>query len=366
MSDLSRKMQEAREHVAAPWTPARAADVEGRMLRRRLRRRAAGALGAVAVMGALVVGGLSLIRRPAQGPIVAATTGAATPTTRAPSAGAPLRFADGSVVSPLDDRAVVRTREATPRRAVVALERGGARFDVAHDPTRVFRVEIDDVAVEVLGTRFLVERVDARVRVSVVEGRVRVTWPGGQTELHPGDAQLFPGEEAVVERAPKVSGARAPRAPTAGWREMAHDGDFDAAYSALERQGPTAVGDRPAELLLAADVARLSGHPAEAVSPLERVVSRHARDPRAPLAAFTLGRVFLEELGRPRDAAGAFASALRLEPSGPLAEDALARQVEAWSRAGDESRAREAALEYVARYPHGRREKSVRRFGGVE
>ena len=92
------------------------------------------------------------------------------------------------------------------------------------------------------------------------------------------------------------------------------------------------------DLLLAGDVARLSGHAAAAVAPLSRAVTLHPGDPRAPLAAFTLGRVHLEDLGAPRDAAIAFARARELAPDGPLAEDALAREVEAWSRAGEAER----------------------------
>lgn len=92
----------------------------------------------------------------------------------------------------------------------------------------------------------------------------------------------------------------------------------------------------------------------------------HASDPRAPLAAFALGRVLLDELGNPREAAEAFARAERLDPGGSLAEDALARQVEALSRAGESDAAHTAAQRYVERFPAGRRLASVRRFGGVE
>jgi len=46
---------------------------------------------------------------------------------------------------------------------------------------------------------------------------------------------------------------------------------------------------------------------------------------RAPLAAFTLGRMLLMELANPTEAAGAFAEARRLSPHGPLAEAALAK-----------------------------------------
>jgi transmembrane sensor len=120
------------------------------------------------------------------------------------------------------------------------------------------------------------------------------------------------------------------------------------------------------DLQLAADVARLSGHAGAAVAPLVRALERHADDPRAPLVAFTLGRVHLEDLGAPRDAALAFARARTLAPDGPLAEDALAREVEAWSRAGDTGTARVQALIYTQRYPQGRRVHAVRRFGGLE
>ena len=49
-----------------------------------------------------------------------------------------------------------------------------------------------------------------------------------------------------------------------------------------------------------------------------------------------------------------------------LAEDALAREVEAAGRAGDKRRARALAEEFVARYPDGRRASAVRRAGGLD
>src|SRR4029078_6965903 len=135
------------------------------------------------------------------------------------------------------------------------------------------------------------------------------------------------------------------------------------------------VRDDTADLLLAADAARLSGHPTEAVPYLDSVLRGHARDPRASvaalrrghalvaaacLAAFPLGRVLLAELGRPSEAVDAFA--LARSSGGPLAEDALAREVEALARAGDVTRSRELALLYRRLYPNGRRAKAVSRF----
>jgi transmembrane sensor len=134
----------------------------------------------------------------------------------------------------------------------------------------------------------------------------------------------------------------------------------------MTAEGPAAVRDEPGDLLFAADVARLSGNPQLAVPRLERVVRAHAGDSRAPLAAFTLGRTLLDGLGRPREAADAFARARRLSPSGALAQDALAREVESWSRAGEASLAHQRALDYLKLYPGGRREKAVRYHGGLE
>ena len=83
-------------------------------------------------------------------------------------------------------------------------------------------------------------------------------------------------------------------------------------------------------------------------------------------AAFTLGRVLLEELGRPAEAADAFADAVRLAPTGPMTEDAIAREVEALSRAGESLAAKQLAQHYLEQFPTGRKLKSVRRFGGIE
>ena len=69
------------------------------------------------------------------------------------------------------------------------------------------------------------------------------------------------------------------------------------------------------------------------------------------------------ELHRPAQAAAAFATARGLAPAGPFAEDALAREVEAWAAANDRGSARRRAREYVRSYPRGRRLTEVRAFG---
>jgi transmembrane sensor len=125
------------------------------------------------------------------------------------------------------------------------------------------------------------------------------------------------------------------------------------------------VHDNVDDLLLAADAARLSGHPARALPYLNRVLERHAHDDRAPMAAFTRGRILMT-LGQPGEAGESFDRAMTLGAQGSLHENALARAVEAYSRAGNTTRAAKLAQSYAERYPEGRWRAAVRAHGGVD
>jgi len=279
-------------------------------------------------------------------------------------------LADGSTAEPTSRDSEIRVEEESPAHTVVWLK-GGARFQVVHDPQRIFEVRLPEVRVRVLGTSFSVLRLrSGAAQVLVEHGRVEVAWLGGSTLLGDGEGGVFPpekGQEVVEEAPPGASpassaspGAAPPpiaaaqTRPTAGtsWREHARVGDYAKAYNELRAGGLDAVRDEPGDLLLAADAARLSGHPADAVRRLRMLCDRHSSDPRAPVAAFTLGRV-LDDLGQPGEAAAAFHRAEALSPSGPLAEDALAREAEAWARAGRSDDARAAAARYFRRFPSG-------------
>jgi transmembrane sensor len=175
-----------------------------------------------------------------------------------------------------------------------------------------------------------------------------------------------------VQNAPTPSknhGSRALRRNTVArdeappWRSLSQSGDYEAAYQLLAEG--TVVEDDSEALLDAADAARLSGHPEAALQYLRSVLSRHRSSPVAPLAAFTLGRVLLERLGQPSEAAAAFATSRDLSPDGSLAQDALAREVEAWSKAGHPQEAYQRARLYVGSYPEGRRLRAVQLYGGL-
>jgi transmembrane sensor len=196
-----------------------------------------------------------------------------------------------------------------------------------------------------------------------------VLWDNRERVLTAGDVaevpEAAPVASVVQPAAPAAEVAPVPPPARPSWRDLAKDADFLQAHAALKRAGTGDIKQDPDDLLLAADVLRLSGHPEQAVPLLRTVFTRHARDPRAPLAAFTLGRVLLDSLGQPREAAVAFRQAQALAPMGVLNEDALAREIEALSRAADTSLAQERAQTYLKKYPSGSKVRAVRMYGGL-
>jgi hypothetical protein len=148
------------------------------------------------------------------------------------------------------------------------------------------------------------------------------------------------------------------------WVALAGQRRFGEAYGLL-RQVPLREIAEPNDLMLAADVARQAGRPARAVPFLERVVKEHSHELCAQLAGFSLGKIYLDSMDDPSRAARTFAEVRAMAPTGGLAQDALAREVEAWARAGDTTHARSGATEYVRLYPNGRRVAAVRDLGGL-
>jgi len=258
-----------------------------------------------------------------------------------------IRFADGSTADLRDKSSHLETRSSTARGIDLVLSRGGARFEVVPRHGRRFRIWVGSAYVEVIGTIFTVDRLPTGVRVSVERGVVKVVSGQNETRLSEGTAEVVP-----IEAAP-------PPLPS----------DVGAPATARVEPKPSrhaAVSDEPGALLRASEAARHSGHPQDAVTSLQRLLAAHPRDPRAPYAAFILGRVLLEELHHPREAAAAFAQVEALDATTPLVQDALAREVESWARAGDVDQARRAAATYLGRYPTGRRADEVRRYSRME
>jgi transmembrane sensor len=267
-----------------------------------------------------------------------------------------VRLLDGSSATPLDSSSEIAIFQQTPAHVGLSLARGSGRFEVTPRPERTFSVRAGDVTITVVGTAFSVERIADRVGVSVERGTVRVEWGLGSRLLTKGQSGWFPPLVASVEAEPKE--VRRPVVPVV----KVGKAKTDEVPSSPASTKAESAGD----LLLAADSMRMAGHPDRGAELLRRILREHHEDPRAPLAAFTLGRLLLMELGRPQEAAVAFAEVRRLSLNGAFAEDALAREVESWSQAGQTDRAQARAREYLRLYPGGRRAATVRSLGGIE
>ena len=293
----------------------------------------------------------------------AGSTGASSATEPAPAraAGAAIRLAEGSEIGFDPATAAVRVVEEGPARVRVEAVRGPARYSVVPRPGRTFEVHSGSVTVRVVGTEFLVEPRGEATWLEVSRGKVEVSWggdTGDQAVVAAGDSGLYP--PAPAARAPAPRG----QPPTQVYRARVDRRDYRGAYAVLARN-PGLAGDTVNELLVAADVSRLSDHPAEAVPYLQRILREHPRDERAPMAAFTLGRT-LSGLGRTREAMTTFGRVHSDWPRSPLAEDALVRQAEAASEIGDAAAARRLAAQYDRDHPNGRRRAEVRRYAGLE
>ena len=313
-------------------------------------------------------------------------------------------FGDGARVN-VHAGARLDVLEQSDRAVVLALRHGSSQFDIRPGGARRWRIESAGVTVEVVGTRFSVERSETSVQVVVQRGRVLVRGANVPDEVQSLDAgksmtvnlatsqsvdvatsknrdeaapesrarptQTEPKAAAATTAARAVDAlpAAAAASPSGDWHNAVTRQDWNQAWQSLGEAGvarEAAHTDDVADLLALADVARLSGHPQQALAPLRQIVGNHSEDPRSAMAAFTLGRVLLDALGQPVQASFAFERALTLKLPASLAEDALARLVEAHAKAGASGQARAAANTYRASYPSGRRLADVNRWSPAE
>ena len=335
-------------HIAPELTDREVERLVAGGLRRRRQKNVVRGAAALVLVGALAAA-LVFMRAP-HSPRSVSPEMVAIPTSVPPVQ--PLHFGDGSMATPLDPGAVLSVVHDAPDKVVLDLLRGRARFEVVSRHDRPFVIQSGSVRVSVVGTLFTVERVADRVGVSVERGTVRVDWGTGGEDLSDGHSGWYP--PLVIRTSPSVSADVRPGPPKLHLPASA------------EAPSGTMAPETAETLLQAADRSRIEGRPEQGAALLRRVLREHRGDPRAPLAAFTLGRVLLMELGQPREAAAAFAEVRTLAPGTEFAEDALAREVEAWKRAGDRGSARARAQEYIRLYPEGLRAEAVKAFGGIE
>ena len=80
----------------------------------------------------------------------------------------------------------------------VQLQQGEVFFDVAHDRSHPFVIDIKDVKVEVVGTSFNIKRFENAVEVIVETGIVKVNKDGRQLELTKGESVLLKDDEEIT------------------------------------------------------------------------------------------------------------------------------------------------------------------------
>jgi transmembrane sensor len=309
-----------------------------------------------------------------------------------------VRLSDASEIR-LDRGARLEPVLSTSSRFELLLARGTAEFSVTPGGPRRWSIDAGAARIEVVGTVFRVARLAGRVEVAVSRGAVLVIGEGVPGRVR----RLTAGQQLAVVSATPVPGAAAgsvdhgaaatgplptstapaealstSRAPSDAQRQTHASSQRRHAARPVESQdsmqspheryaqlGPAGLARETMkatsieQLLELADVARLSGHPQDAVAPLTRALDAFRGSRQAALAAFTLGRVLLDQLNVAKPAAEAFERAIVLGLPKALRADCYRRLAEAYGRAGNESeRARaEARFQTEFALPSGTLDK---------
>ncbi len=248
-----------------------------------------------------------------------------------------VRFDDDSRVT-LGAAARIEVLENTATSFALKQAIGQAHYEVTPGGPRRWSVETTLARVEVVGTGFEIDANDTHVYVHVAHGVVLVSG-----ELVPEHVQRLTAGQSLdvlkpVEALGGLGGVIAGELPRAGASQGKKLAIRDSVVDALWTD---------------ADAARSRHDTASAVSALSRIVREHASDERAGLAALTLGRLRMDVLSEPAQAAADFADALRLGLSPALREDATLRRCESLAASGQAERARAEAHAWLASHPEG-------------
>jgi len=211
-ADAVRRHERAWSLLDRPRATGRAGAMVQELSRRATRRRRRATLVATACAASLALGWTWLARPPAAAgpaPAMAASAKLVRPDRRV--------LPDGSVVE-LNPEAEIAVDFSGPLRRV-ALRKGEALFQVAHDKTRPFIVAVGKFEVQAVGTAFDV-RVDAgSLDVMVTEGTVQVRDAGANGGRELVDAR----NKLTVSAAPAPTSAPLPRAVAVSPQAMAEE-----------------------------------------------------------------------------------------------------------------------------------------------
>ncbi|NNE16909.1 MAG: hypothetical protein HKN10_00395 [Myxococcales bacterium] len=182
--------------------------------------------------------------------------------------------------------------------------------------------------------------------------------PSAEAELKPAQNEPAPEASPPEEPEPIAEAASSDAAteaapPQPAWQTLLVEGKHRELLTAL---GPDQVEQAiwqagPNDLIDLGAEARQLGDP-RAGYIYSVVRSRFAATDAAADAAFLLGRMQFHS-GAYQASATWFQTYVRERPRGRFAREAAGRLVEAYHQAGDQDRARDAARQYLSRYPNG-------------
>lgn len=367
MGDFTQQFAEAAEHLRpVDWSAARSESVRQALHQRRRRFTLSHVALASAAVAVVVAVGIAWF---AHSPGVRASE------VQEPGvAQGQIELRDGTRAIELGMASVVRLVQEDTSLVAFELESGKGWFEVTPSATRRVRVVAKDVQVEVLGTEFVVEVEGDFVHVWVHRGRVQVSSEEGRVVLEKGDNRRFrsrnrqpvsdayESDAGVTEEASENSAASVPEPmPEPPVRSRVPEVEDEVPDPAT--LAPVVIAAEPDDVTLLwtrADQGRKHGDYNKAITALTILVNEHGDDARAALAAFSLGRVLVDAGQSSKAAARAFAKARKLSPEGPLVEDALLREIEAWHEAGDARRVKKRSEKYRRLFPQGRYLKQIR------
>ncbi len=400
-SDFDRIGELLRDHVDAPASESAHAMLRARVVGEatpsRPRRLPVLAAAALAVSMATLIAVIALRHPSEHKPISFRVEGAPAAlvagTWLAPAGTQPLSvtFSEGSVIV-LDPQARARIAATTPEGASFELESGRAHFQIVHRADTEWRVVAGPYQVRVHGTSFYAswDAASEVFELSLESGSVVVHGPGIEAGIQLDGVQHFVGRpsssaspapcatappatstepvlsadapgsshsaanEASPVRLPTSAPAVSSAPPQESWSALAAKGQYRSIVDQAQARGAAAAiasASQP-DLWALAEAARLVGNGSLARQALLAMRSRFPDSARAVSAAFLLGRMS-DDGGGAGEAIAWYDRYVAEAPGGAFVPEALGRRMVALRKIGNTAEARQAASDYLQRFPHG-------------
>lgn len=273
------------------------------------------------VIAAIALGAMAIaFLVPSDGPSFLTLADGSAPVAVRATESTSIRYADESTIELSAQSRLVPVRNDLSTFETL-LEEGRAIFDVVPRGSRRWIVRAGSATVSVIGTRFIVDVGPDVTSVAVERGVVRVDGAmieGGYRVLRAGE-RLEIVEHAAIATIAETDREREEErvAPVAESEE-----ETSAVNVRTPAQDAEPVSNVTAETLMQdADRARAEGRFVDAIASLERLVEQHPHHRSAALAAIIVGRIEMDQLGRPDRAQRAFERALSIGVPAALRAD---------------------------------------------